>query len=73
METAGMPLGTGPTHGPMETAGGPCHQWTRKESKKNRFGRTVQRKEQYEAMKAAIANWRAIQRFWRVWRKSSDA
>jgi hypothetical protein len=40
-------------------AGGPCYQWTRKEKKK-----TVSlalSKEQYQAMREAIANWRKIQ------------
>ena len=37
-------------------AGGPCYQWTRKER-----GKTVSvalSKEQFEAMREAIANWR---------------
>ena len=40
-------------------AGGPCYQWTRKEKKK-----TVSlalSKEQYQAMQAAIENWRTAQ------------
>ncbi|MDI6774246.1 MAG: hypothetical protein QME60_02460, partial [Verrucomicrobiota bacterium] len=39
-------------------AGGPCYQWTRKEKK-----RTVSvalSKEQYDAMQAAIKNWREV-------------
>ena len=41
-------------------AGGPCYQWTRKEK-----GKTVSvalSKEQFEAMRDAIANWREVQR-----------
>jgi hypothetical protein len=41
-------------------AGGPCYQWTRKEKKKTIS--VALSKEQYEAMKEAIANWRALQR-----------
>lgn len=41
-------------------AGGPCYQWTRKEKKKTVS--VALSKEQYEAMKEAIANWRTIQR-----------
>lgn len=40
-------------------AGGPCYQWTRKVK-----GKTVSvalSKEQYEAMKLAIANWREVE------------
>jgi len=40
-------------------AGGPCYQWTRKVK-----GKTVSvalSKEQYEWLKAAIANWRTVQ------------
>lgn len=40
-------------------AGGPCYQWTRKVK-----GKTVSvalSAEQYQALKAAIANWRAAQ------------
>ena len=40
-------------------AGGPCYQWTRKEKK-----RTVSvalSKEQYQALRAAILNWREVQ------------
>ena len=40
-------------------AGGPCYQWTRKVK-----GKTVSvalSKEQYEWLKTAIANWRALQ------------
>jgi len=41
-------------------AGGPCYQWTRKVK-----GKTVSvalSKDQYEWLKAAIANWRTIQK-----------
>lgn len=41
-------------------AGGPCYQWTRKERKKTVS--VALSKEQYEAMKEAIANWRDLQR-----------
>ena len=40
-------------------AGGPCYQWTRKEK-----GKTVSvalSKEQYEAMRQAIENWRELE------------
>jgi hypothetical protein len=40
-------------------AGGPCYQWTRKEKKK-----TVSlalSKEQYQALREAISNWRQVQ------------
>lgn len=40
-------------------AGGPCYQWSRKEQ-----GKTVSvalSKEQFEAMREAIANWREVQ------------
>ena len=55
---------TGPvSHGYVQDrgpgAGGPCYQWTRKEK-----GKTVSvalSKEQFEAMKEAIANWREVQ------------
>jgi hypothetical protein len=40
-------------------AGGPCYQWTRKEKKKTVS--VALSKEQYAAMKAAIANWHQIQ------------
>lgn len=56
---------TGPvSHGYVQDrgpgAGGPCYQWTRKER-----GKTVSvalSKEQFEAMREAIANWREVQR-----------
>ena len=56
---------TGPvSHGYVQDrgpgAGGPCYQWTRKEK-----GKTVSvalSKEQFEAMREAIANWREVQR-----------
>lgn len=41
-------------------AGGPCYQWTRKVK-----GKTVSvalSKDQYEALAAAIANWRIVQK-----------
>ena len=41
-------------------AGGPCYQWTRKENKKTVS--VALSKEQYEALKEAIANWRVLQR-----------
>jgi hypothetical protein len=44
-------------------AGGPCYQWTRKEKKKTIS--VALSKEQYEAMKTAIANWRTTQRILR--------
>lgn len=40
-------------------AGGPCYQWTRKVK-----GKTVSvalSREQYEALRSAIANWREVQ------------
>ena len=37
-------------------AGGPCYQWTRKEKKKTVS--VALSKEQYQAMQAAIQNWR---------------
>ena len=40
-------------------AGGPCYQWTRKV--KNKTVSVVLSKEQYEWLKTAIQNWRAIQ------------
>ena len=40
-------------------AGGPCYQWTRKESKKTVS--VALSKEQYAWMKAAIENWRQVQ------------
>lgn len=56
---------TGPvSHGYVQDrgpgAGGPCYQWTRKER-----GKTVSvalSKEQFDAMREAIANWREVQR-----------
>jgi len=56
---------TGPvSHGYVQDrgpgAGGPCYQWTRKEK-----GKTVSvalSKEQFEAMRDAITNWREVQR-----------
>jgi hypothetical protein len=55
---------TGPvSHGYVQDrgpgAGGPCYQWTRKEK-----GKTVSvalSREQFEAMREAIANWREVQ------------
>lgn len=41
-------------------AGGPCYQWTRKEKKKTVS--VALSKEQYQAMQAAILNWREVQR-----------
>ena len=41
-------------------AGGPCYQWTRKEQKKTIS--VALSKEQYLAMKAAIANWQKLQK-----------
>jgi hypothetical protein len=41
-------------------AGGPCYQWTRKERKKTVS--VALSKQQYEAMKEAIANWHRLQR-----------
>jgi hypothetical protein len=41
-------------------AGGPCYQWTRKER-----GKTVSvalSREQYEALKSAIRNWRELEK-----------
>jgi hypothetical protein len=40
-------------------AGGPCYQWTRKEKKKTVS--VALSKEQYQAMQAAIVNWRTVQ------------
>ncbi len=40
-------------------AGGPCYQWTRKESKKTVS--VALSKEQYQALSEAIANWRQAQ------------
>ena len=40
-------------------AGGPCYQWTRKENKKTVS--VALSKEQYQAMQAAIENWRKVQ------------
>jgi hypothetical protein len=40
-------------------AGGPCYQWTRKESKKTIS--VALSREQYLAMKEAIGNWRKVQ------------
>jgi hypothetical protein len=40
-------------------AGGPCYQWTRKEKKKTVS--VALSKEQYQAMQAAIGNWRKVQ------------
>jgi len=40
-------------------AGGPCYQWTRKEKKKTVS--VALSKEQYQAMRKAIENWRKIQ------------
>ena len=40
-------------------AGGPCYQWTRKEKKKTVS--VALSKEQYQALQAAIQNWRRIQ------------
>jgi len=40
-------------------AGGPCYQWTRKEKKKTIS--VALSKEQYQAMQAAILNWREVQ------------
>ena len=40
-------------------AGGPCYQWTRKETKKTVS--VALSKEQYQAMQQAIANWRQAQ------------
>lgn len=40
-------------------AGGPCYQWTRKEKKKTVS--VALSKEQYQAMRAAIQNWRKMQ------------
>jgi len=40
-------------------AGGPCYQWTRKENKKTVS--VALSKEQYQAMQAAIMNWRKVQ------------
>lgn len=40
-------------------AGGPCYQWTRKEKKKTVS--VALSKEQYQAMRRAIANWRMAQ------------
>jgi len=40
-------------------AGGPCYQWTRKESKKTVS--VALSKEQYAWMKVAIENWRQVQ------------
>lgn len=56
---------TGPvSHGYVQDrgpgAGGPCYQWSRKEK-----GKTVSvalSKEQFGAMREAIANWREVQR-----------
>ena len=56
---------TGPvSHGYVQDrgpgAGGPCYQWTRKEK-----GKTVSvalSKEQFDAMREAIGNWRDIQK-----------
>jgi cyclopropane fatty-acyl-phospholipid synthase-like methyltransferase len=39
-------------------AGGPCYQWTRKVKAKTVS--VVLSKEQFEAMRAAIANWKAV-------------
>jgi hypothetical protein len=39
-------------------AGGPCYQWTRKEKKKTVS--VALSKEQYQAMQAAIENWRKV-------------
>lgn len=44
-------------------AGGPCYQWTRKEKKKTVS--VALSKEQYEALKTAIATWRITQRILR--------
>jgi hypothetical protein len=48
------------THGYVQDrgpgAGGPCYQWTRKERKKTVS--VALSKEQYQAMREAIANWR---------------
>lgn len=40
-------------------AGGPCYQWTRKVDRKTVS--VALSREQYEAMKEAIDNWRAVQ------------
>lgn len=40
-------------------AGGPCYQWTRKVDKKTVS--VALSRQQYEAMKEAIDNWRAVQ------------
>lgn len=40
-------------------AGGPCYQWTRKEKKKTVS--VALSKEQFQAMEAAIVNWRKVQ------------
>ena len=45
---------------PGRRAGGPCSQWTRKEKKKTVS--VALSKEQYQAMQAAILNWREVQR-----------
>ena len=39
-------------------AGGPCYQWTRKV--KSKTVSVALSKEQFEAMRAAIANWKAV-------------
>lgn len=58
------PLETSVSHGYVQDrgpgAGGPCYQWTRKEK-----GKTVSvalSKEQFDAMREAIDNWRDIQK-----------
>jgi hypothetical protein len=40
-------------------AGGPCFQWTRKEKKKTVS--VALSKEQYQAMRTAVENWRKVQ------------
>ncbi len=40
-------------------AGGPCYQWSRKEKKKTVS--VALSKEQYQAMREAIMNWRQVQ------------
>ncbi len=40
-------------------AGGPCYQWTRKEKKKTVS--VALSKEQYDALRDAITNWRQVQ------------
>jgi cyclopropane fatty-acyl-phospholipid synthase-like methyltransferase len=52
-------------------AGGPCYQWTRKVK-----GKTVSvalSREQYEALREAIANWREVQATLRAMQRMSRA